>query len=310
MNADGAVVTNSDIGLRTSIWKDGPSGENVYSEIHLVESTDLGHINFNIGRGTALSSSAQSLNDLDWTTANYFVEIEMDVDGGEDFKSIGFVELLSVPFALYADISLSGVQGAQGPAGDKGPMGPQGEKGLPGLPGQQGPQGPQGPSGQRGPRGISGADGAQGPQGMPGTQGPQGPDGPKGERGPAGLPGENGVDGREGRQGNPGPIGMTGPIGEGGGPRGPQGPKGPQGPDQGLQGAQGPQGDRGPDGSNGITGDEGDAGRDGLGDLEVRDTEPNSGFQRLYIDTGANRADGQPGLRFYDNNLAAWVDLY
>lgn len=314
-NNAGEPVTNSDIGLLISIISVDQSDpvasfdSIVYSEQQLVKSTDLGHINLEIGRGVPLLP-AGSIKEIDWSRGSYFVELEMDVTGGSNYKSIGLVELLTVPFALYAELSLGGQPGPQGPQGDDGPAGPQGA---------QGPQGDPGPQGPVGPIGFDGAPGDPGPIGLQGPQGPQGDAGPQGETGPQGLPGnvgEMGEMGLAGPVGDPGLKGDTGlpgpkgPQGLGGGPQGDAGPPGIKGPDEGAQGPTGEQGIKGQDGTDGPTGQKGQAGIDGFGELEERDTPPDPSVERLYVDTGANRADGIPGLRFYDNVLNAWVDLY
>ncbi len=76
------------------------------------------------------------------------------------------------------------------------------------------------------------------------------------------------------------------------GPQGPQGPSGPQGP-QGAQGVQGEQGPQGPSGAVVLT-QRGSA-----------PTNPDQG--RVYLDDGSNRADGNPGFRYYTGTT--WIDL-
>lgn len=310
LNADGQIVTNSDIGLSLSIIENGPAGNTVYTEEHFVESSDLGHINFNIGRGTPTNSPTQSLDEIDWSIASHFVELSMDVTGGTDYRLIGVVELVSVPLTHYATISLSGPQGATGDQGLKGETGPPGDKGIKGERGDPGPSSPSGQKGDRGPQGPRGPEGPNGPQGAQGPNGPMGPVGPGGQRGLEGSQGAQGPDGPMGIAGPRGPQGDRGQQGRGGGPRGPVGPKGEPGPDKGPQGERGFQGPAGEAGSDAAQGPKGNPGMDGLGSLIISDTEPDPSVDRLYIDTGMNRADNQPGLRFYDNNLSAWVDLY
>jgi uncharacterized protein (TIGR02145 family) len=85
---------------------------------------------------------------------------------------MGSSQILSVPYALYAQ------------SGNEGPQGPQGE---PGPKGEQGEPGPEGLQGEAGPQGIQGEIGPEGPKGDPGEPGPQGETGPQG---PQGEPGE------------------------------------------------------------------------------------------------------------------------
>ncbi len=92
----------------------------------------------------------------------------MDVAGGSDFVEMGTLQLLSVPYALFAHTGNQGPAGPQGMQGEPGPAGPQGETG---------PAGIQGPQGLQGEPGATGPEGPQGLQGDPGPAGPQGPSG-------------------------------------------------------------------------------------------------------------------------------------
>ena len=83
---------------------------------------------------------------------------------------MGVSQLLSVPYALYAET-----------AGNAGPTGPTGPQGLIGA------TGPQGPTGAAGTNGIDGSTGPTGPQGTPGLAGADGATGPTGPQGPTGA---------------------------------------------------------------------------------------------------------------------------
>ncbi len=139
--------------------------------------------------------------------------------------------------------------------------------------------------------------GREGPQGIAGEIGPQGPAGPEGQQGEIGDRGSS----------NPGPSGLQGD-------KGPQGPPGPTGP-HGLPGSQGDIGDTGsigPTGAQGPQGIPGDciAGTTGsswLSSLQMVSQLPIGPSVNLYLDDGSNRADGQPGFRYYDG--ANWIDL-
>lgn len=309
-DANGEVLTETELGIRVSILQDGPSGNHIYSERHLVESTKLGHINLNIGRGMPLANSVSNLHQIEWESHKHFVQLEMDATGGEDYRNIGFVELVSVPYALYADLSLNGEKGPIGPQGAIGIAGPAGPKGERGDRGPIGPVGVFSPSGPKGPRGPQGPPGPPGMYGPQGAQGPPGPQGPQGDPAPDGKQGPQGLTGPAGDVGDPGPQGPQGDVGPYGGPEGPPGPKGPPGPDEGPEGEIGPEGPTGISGDDGPRGAKGENGEDGFGNLILRDSVPDFNIERLYVDSGANREDGKVGLRFYDFNLSAWVDLY
>jgi len=304
MNADGEVVTNSPIGVEIEIIKDDLNGTSLFVETHEVTSTELGHINFEVGRGI----SADYFASVDFQNGDHFLKISMDINGGTDYQLVGAVQLLSVPFALYGETSMSG---------PKGPTGPQGVDGPTGLPGAQGAQGPTGPvgagTGPIGPVGLPGPAGEVGDQGPPGADGtPDGPPGPMGPVGPQGIPGPPGSIGPMGPQGTPGPFGPAGEQGEmgdpgpqglGGGIPGPAGIQGPTGPDKGVKGPTGPMGPAGPAGAVGAVGE---AGRNGIMNMEMKSNPPSTG--NTYLDDGTNREDGKPGFRIKLSD-GTWTDL-
>jgi len=230
-----------------------------------------------IGQGSVLSGSFAA---IDWSQGPYFIEIGIDVNGGNNFTTLGTQQLMSVPYALYAET-----------AGNPGPQGPIG------LTGPSGASGPAGANGKNtlvkttnisagvncsnggyileygldinnngtleqteinpsltkyicnGANGANGATGAQGPIGLTGPTGATGTNGPQG---PIGLTGPAGATGATGPQG---PIGLTGPTGATGatGPQGPIGLNGPAGA-TGATGPQGPIGLTGPAGASGPIG--------------------------------------------------------
>lgn len=128
-------VVNQALGFKISILEDSAAGNSVYSETHTANSSEIGLFNLQIGRGTVVEGLFGSIN---WGIKRHFVKVEMDIDGGENYTLAGVVELLTVPYALYALESGSSVPG---------PAGPPGPPGINGLPGDSGPPGPPGPPG-------------------------------------------------------------------------------------------------------------------------------------------------------------------
>lgn len=312
MDSNGDLVTDSQVGIEIEIYSINDPG--TYTESHSVTSTDLGHVNLEIGRGT--SAANQSFDDVLWNAGGVFMNISMDVSGGTDFQLVGTVQLLSVPFAFYADQAADGIQGPIGPTGPTGDQGAEGATGAIGIAGQPGtgvgPSGPQGNPGPAGPEGPQGIKGPEGPMdGLPGPAGPQGEPGPPGDfssiQGPPGPQGEEGDPGDVGEQGLPGEAGEDG---IGGGIPGPVGEIGPQGPDKGNRGPDGMQGSNGAIGPPGIDGADGIDGVDGIQNMEMLGTLPGGWFSpNLYLDSGANRADGLPGFRYYNSANDTYIDL-
>ncbi len=95
----GNVMKNQPVKIKISILKTSVTGDAVYSEIHSVTTNGLGLINLEIGTG---DSKTGTIAGIDWGTDKYFLQIEMDKDGGNNFSLIGKSQLLSVPYSLFS----------------------------------------------------------------------------------------------------------------------------------------------------------------------------------------------------------------
>jgi hypothetical protein len=146
-DADGLLVGNSNVGLQITILQNTVE---VYKETHQVVSNQNGLVTLVIGGGNPVSGTFSS---IDWSNGPYFIETGVDPNGGTNYTIVGTTQLLSVPYALYAENSGSSLPGPQGPQGEIGPQGPQG---VPGETGPAGPQGETGPQGEVGPQGPQG----------------------------------------------------------------------------------------------------------------------------------------------------------
>ncbi len=176
-DGSGVVQANSAYTLGLELHQTTASGTTVYEESHAVTTNAFGLANVSVGGGTVISGS---MGAIDWGSGPYFIEVK--VDG----TSMGTTQLLSVPYALYAEES-----GTPGPQGPQGPAGPTGATGPAGAAGPQGPQGPSGSTGATGATGPAGPQGPTGPAGATGATGPAGATGPQGPQGPAGADGSS-----------------------------------------------------------------------------------------------------------------------
>ena len=180
-NNQGQLVANQNVSVRISILQGSAVGSAVYSELHQVQTNANGLMTLKVGDGQAVLGQ---FGQISWALGPYFLQTEVDIAGGSQYGLTQTTELMSVPFALLAQQSLT-----PGPAGPQGPVGPAGPAG------NDGAVGPQGPAGPAGPAGNDGAVGPQGPAGSDGAVGPQGPVGPAGPAGPAGSDGAVGPQG-------------------------------------------------------------------------------------------------------------------
>lgn len=72
----------------------------LYIEQHILTTDDLGSVSLIIGQGTP---SLGQFNQINWSLGNFFLGIE--INSGSGFVSLGTTQLLSVPYALYAETS-------------------------------------------------------------------------------------------------------------------------------------------------------------------------------------------------------------
>ncbi len=98
----GMVFQDKLISLRISILKGDAQGEAVYSEIHDVWTDKFGLVNLNIGEGLDVT---RDFSEIPWGENSFFLQIEMDMDGAMNYRLLGTTQLMSVPYALYAENS-------------------------------------------------------------------------------------------------------------------------------------------------------------------------------------------------------------
>jgi hypothetical protein len=98
-DASGTLLENQDVSFEISILQTSESGTVVYTETHSAATNQFGLVNLEIGNGT----TADDFSSIDWGSDDYFISISLDPDNGTDFEHMGTVQLLSVPYALFAD---------------------------------------------------------------------------------------------------------------------------------------------------------------------------------------------------------------
>jgi hypothetical protein len=100
-NPSGNVLPNKPVSLRISILNGGESGPAEYVETHAVTTSAQGLFNLPIGKGTPVSGSFAGIN---WAAATAkFFKLEIDAAGGRNYTVMGTQQLLSVPYALFAE---------------------------------------------------------------------------------------------------------------------------------------------------------------------------------------------------------------
>ena len=96
----GALVTNANVGFRISILKDSINGSTSYAETQNISTNSNGLASIEIGGGTAIIGNFANIG---WGTGLHFIKTEIDPLGGTNYTISGVSQLLSVPYALYAE---------------------------------------------------------------------------------------------------------------------------------------------------------------------------------------------------------------
>ena len=129
----GEVLANANVNIRFTLHEQTANGAVSYQETHALTTNELGLFAATIGAGTATQATFASIN---WAQTTKFLQVE--IDAGNGYITMGNQQLMSVPYAMYA------ANGPAGPVGPVGQTGPQGEAGLDGIAGANGSNGQDG----------------------------------------------------------------------------------------------------------------------------------------------------------------------
>jgi uncharacterized protein (TIGR02145 family) len=99
-NSSGQLLLNQIVLVKFNVLQNSANGAIVYSENQSANTDDLGQINLVVGQGTATTGTFSTIN---WGTGNYYLGIELNTGSG--YIAMGTTQLLSVPYALYANSS-------------------------------------------------------------------------------------------------------------------------------------------------------------------------------------------------------------
>lgn len=97
---NGVLLSESDIKTRVSILQGSEEGDAAYVETHFITTNINGSGTLEIGSGI---SSQGSFGHINWSQGPYFLKTETDPNGGSDYTIVGVSQMLSVPYALYAE---------------------------------------------------------------------------------------------------------------------------------------------------------------------------------------------------------------
>ena len=110
-NDQGETIVNQNVGIKISIRQGSPNGTVMYAEEHNATTNNNGLVSMMVGNGVSLSGS---FTDINWGEGPYFIEVAMDETGGTNYTVMGTTQLVSVPYAKYADSSAGTFSGNYG----------------------------------------------------------------------------------------------------------------------------------------------------------------------------------------------------
>ena len=99
-NSSGDLIVNTNVYFKFNVIQGSQTAVPIFTETHYVPTDDLGQVNLVIGQGTA---NTGTFSELDWSLGSYYLGIELDTGNG--YAAMGTTQLLSVPYALYAENS-------------------------------------------------------------------------------------------------------------------------------------------------------------------------------------------------------------
>jgi hypothetical protein len=99
-NSNNELVANKIVAIKISIIRDSAGGTAAYSERHTPTTNGNGLISIEIGNGTPMGGSIQT---IPWSDRKYYLKTEVDPTGGSSYTISGVTQFLSVPYAFHAN---------------------------------------------------------------------------------------------------------------------------------------------------------------------------------------------------------------
>ncbi|GIL22621.1 MAG: hypothetical protein BroJett042_11340 [Bacteroidota bacterium] len=99
---EGKPIASKTISVRISILQNSAQGNAEYSETHSPQTNPFGLFTLVIGQGTVTTGNFAFVS---WAVGNKWLQIEIDPSGGSSYQLAGSQQLMSVPYAFYAEYS-------------------------------------------------------------------------------------------------------------------------------------------------------------------------------------------------------------
>lgn len=99
-DTEGNPLSEKTVSFKIEIVQGSEDGTVAYAETHRVKTAKNGVVNLQIGMGT---NTVGTFSAIDWSHSPYFLCVSMDDEGGSDYTEVSTTQMLSVPYALYAE---------------------------------------------------------------------------------------------------------------------------------------------------------------------------------------------------------------
>lgn len=98
-NSAGTIVANQAIKIKVEIV-DADLTTVRYSETHAANTNQFGLFTLQVGTGTIISGV---FSDITWAVGDKYIRTSVDLTGGSAYQLMGMSQLLTVPYAFYAE---------------------------------------------------------------------------------------------------------------------------------------------------------------------------------------------------------------
>jgi uncharacterized protein (TIGR02145 family) len=99
-NSSNVLLTNTLVGIKISVLQGSASGTAVYAETQTTTTNANGLASMMIGAGTTVTGIFAGIN---WANGPYFIKIETDPVGGNNYSITDTQQCQSVPYGLYGE---------------------------------------------------------------------------------------------------------------------------------------------------------------------------------------------------------------
>ncbi|MFZ4754377.1 MAG: hypothetical protein ACOYLG_13625, partial [Chitinophagaceae bacterium] len=88
------------LGIKLSVLPTSDATTPEYEEVQTITTNEFGLYTLQIGNGKAVTGT---MKEVKWETGNKYIKVAIDPQGGTNYADAGTTQLLSVPYAIYAD---------------------------------------------------------------------------------------------------------------------------------------------------------------------------------------------------------------